>query len=395
VREMNLWLKYVNEVKIVAPGSSEKVSAVESAYAFKQQIPNQLENRRFDGVNDAIQLVAIPSFDITSIKNSIRALLKIPKICYTIYKAMHWANHIHLRCPGNIGLLGALVQIAFPKKPKTIKYAGNWDPNSKQPLSYRFQKWLLGNTLLTKNARVLVYGNWPNQSKNIVPFFTASYNENDFKVVVPRDISVIKKKLLNQVEPLSSQDHSKTDTDAETTKLKFIYVGALTPGKQPLKSVQIVHQLKVRGYSIQMDMYGEGQERAIIERYIVKNNLDDVVFLHGNASKEVVKNAYQQSHFLLFLSKSEGWPKVVAEAMSWGCVPLTTAVSCVPYMLGNETRGKLVQPGNDSVANAVAFYNTHPNIYKEHAEAGMQWARQFTLEYFEAAIKKVMDVDNC
>jgi hypothetical protein len=35
---------------------------------------------------------------------------------------------------------------------------------------------------------------------------------------------------------------------------------------------------------------------------------------------------------VLLPSDSEGWPKI-AEGMFWGCVPIATAVSCVPYML--------------------------------------------------------------
>jgi len=53
---------------------------------------------------------------------------------------MKSANHIHLRCPGNIGLLACLIQILFPNTPKTSKYAGNWDPNAKQPFTYKIQK---------------------------------------------------------------------------------------------------------------------------------------------------------------------------------------------------------------------------------------------------------------
>ncbi|MFK5957859.1 MAG: glycosyltransferase family 1 protein, partial [Lutibacter sp.] len=34
VREMNLWIKYVDEVQIVAPVSREKVSRIESKYDF-------------------------------------------------------------------------------------------------------------------------------------------------------------------------------------------------------------------------------------------------------------------------------------------------------------------------------------------------------------------------
>ena len=101
---------------------------------------------------------------------------------------MRWADHIHLRCPGNVGLLGSLVQVFFPSKPKTAKYAGNWDPKAKQPLSYKIQKWLLSNTLLTKNMTVLVYGEWPNQTKNIKSFFTATYREADKKEIQIRKL---------------------------------------------------------------------------------------------------------------------------------------------------------------------------------------------------------------
>ena len=41
---------------------------------------------------------------------------------------MQDADHIHLRCPGNIGLLGCFSSNFISKKIKTAKYAGNWDP---------------------------------------------------------------------------------------------------------------------------------------------------------------------------------------------------------------------------------------------------------------------------
>ena len=148
---MNLWGKYVDKIFIVAPVSVDEIRSIDSNYE-----------------NSDIKLIAIPNFDITSFKNIIRSILVIPKVCNTIYKVMKEANHIHLRCPGNIGLLGCFLQIIFPSKIKTAKYAGNWDPKSKQPISYRLQKWILGNTSLTKNIKVLVYGSWPNQSKNIL-----------------------------------------------------------------------------------------------------------------------------------------------------------------------------------------------------------------------------------
>jgi glycosyltransferase involved in cell wall biosynthesis len=463
VKEMNLWLKYVDKVRIVAPVAKGKRSEIDSSYQLKRQISNQVGNDEYvvqvsnqiqqdesdrhpqlgdskrhpqldwgshelenDGQipnqvgNDAketIQLAKIPSIDITSLENSFKAILKIPSILLEIYQAMQWADHIHLRCPGNIGLLGCFVQILFPKKPKTVKYAGNWDRTSKQPRSYRLQKWILSNTFLTSNCKVLVYGEWPNQSNNIVPFFTASYSEKEIEAVEIRSVLGFKKQIphqvrndeydgqeSNEVQHVDSERHPQLDwgsQDLDFDKLiphqvqndgilKFIYVGGLTPGKQPLLSVQVIHKLKKNGYNVQLDMYGDGVEKAKITDYILDNSLEGIIILHGNTSKEIVKKAYQQAHFLVFISKSEGWPKVVAEAMFWGCVPITSNVSCVPEMLGNGSRGTIVTANLDEIVNAVENYVNNGSLYAHHAQNGMDWSRQFTIEKFEKEIEKLL-----
>ena len=140
VREMNIWLKYVNQVTIVAPIEKTKLDNIHLAYQHKNLIFKE-----------------VPNFNLTNFSNSSRTLFKLPFIFLTIFLAMKKADHIHLRCPGNMGLIGCLVQILFPNIPKTAKYAGNWDPNAKQPSTYKLQKWILNNTFLTKNMKVLLY----------------------------------------------------------------------------------------------------------------------------------------------------------------------------------------------------------------------------------------------
>jgi glycosyltransferase involved in cell wall biosynthesis len=286
-------------------------------------------------------------------------------------KAMKQADHIHLRCPGNIGLLGCFVQLLFPDKPKTAKYAGNWDPKATQPRSYRLQKWLLSNTFLTKNMKVLVYGEWPNQTKNIVPFFTASYSEKEINN--------------NHCHAEPNPERRRSGVEAN-----FIYVGALTKGKQPLLSVAVVQKLKEKGHLVQLNIYGEGPERLALEQYITANDLSNTVILHGNCEREIIKKAYQTSHFLLFISQSEGWPKAVAEAMFWGCLPITSKVSCIPHMLANGKRGALVNANADEIVAVVEDYLQHPEKYVAQSKKAMEWSRQFTMEKFEEGIGKVM-----
>ncbi|WP_158837986.1 glycosyltransferase [Polaribacter sp. L3A8] len=348
VREMNLWLQSVSETRIVAPISQEEISAIEVTYNTQN-----------------ITVERIPAFNVLSLKTKISSIFKIPFILIQIIKTCLWADHIHLRCPGNVGLLGCFVLILFPSKPKTVKYAGNWDPESKnQPFSYRVQKWIVSNTFLTKNCKVLVYGEWKNQSKNIIPFFTASYSKKEITEISPRNLD---------------------------GKINFIFVGGLTEGKQPMLSVKVIEELSKTKKNIHLDIFGDGAERKYLEGYIKEKNLATYVTLHGNVKKDVVKGAFKKAHFLLFISKSEGWPKVVAEAMFWGVLPITSKVSCVPYMIGDGTRGALVVSNVDSILLVINAYLKKEKKYETQSKEAMKWSQEFTLEKFEFEIGKLLN----
>lgn len=349
IREMNIGLKYVDEVIIVAPLVDNELNPIHEMY-----------------IHSNISFRKVAEFEITSVANVFKTILKLPKIFSSVYKGMSQADHIHLRCPGNMGLVGAVVQIFFPKKTKTAKYAGNWDPKAKQPFTYKLQRWVLSNTFLTKNMQVLVYGDWPNQTKNIKPFFTATYSEAEVRGA--------------KYEVRSAEDKVLT----------FLFVGTLSKGKQPLYAIQLVEGLYRQGKKVQLDVYGEGVLRAEIEHYIFQNNLEAIVTLKGNQAKEIILNAYQTSHFLILPSKSEGWPKVVAEAMFWGCVPIASPVSCVSYMMGNGSRGILLHEKIQEDINQITAVIKDQDLYLKMASEGQSWSQQFTTDKFEAEISKLL-----
>tara|TARA_B100000929_G_scaffold290729_1_gene285615 strand:- start:1199 stop:2311 length:1113 start_codon:yes stop_codon:yes gene_type:complete len=346
VREMNLWFKGIDEVQVVGTFSSKNPGSIDLPYKAKY-----------------LQLIKVPSFDITSLAQAGRALLVLPGIVKEIYIAMSGADHIHLRCPGNIGLLGAIVQIFFPRKKKTAKYAGNWDPKAMQPCSYKLQKWILSNTFLTRNMQVLVYGAWPHQSQNIKPFFTATYTEAD-KAVLPQ---------------------RKYDLP-----LRFLFVGGLVPGKRPLYVLELVNELISKGFPSELHFYGDGPQKGLLLDFITEHHLEKSVFLHGNQSAAIVAEAYKKSHFLILPSKSEGWPKAVAEAMWWGVIPIATAISCVPWMLDHGNRGILIKAKLESDAAQLEAFLKDKTGLKDMAQKASAWSRNYTLDLFEAELKKLL-----
>ena len=346
VREMNIWLKYVDEVEIVAPLVRKTTTVLDSVYKHK-------EVRHYN----------VPEIEFTSVKKAIISIFKLPRILLVIFKACKRADHIHLRCPGNIGLLGCFVQILFPKKPKSAKYAGNWDPKAKQPLSYRIQKWMLRKRFLTMNMTVLVYGDWNEKSKNIVPFYTATYR---------------------------ASEKEEIDTKVLNKKINLLFVGTLSKGKQPLLSVKVVNELRKFGYDVSLDIYGEGEEQNNIKQFILDNNLSEHVALHGNKDKEIVKLAYKKAHFLVFMSKSEGWPKVVAEAMFWKCLPISTKVSCIPEMLGKGERGSIIKPILADITDEISVYINNQSVYDKKIKKAYDWSRIYTLDKFENEIHNIL-----
>jgi glycosyltransferase involved in cell wall biosynthesis len=346
VREMNVWGNYVEEIYIVGPIASTDKTAIDCAYTH----PN-------------IKFTAIANFDILNLKNLFNAFLKIPGICWYIFVAMKNADHIHLRCPGNIGLLGCLVQILFPSTPKTAKYAGNWDPKSKQPWTYRLQKRILSNPFLTRNMQVLVYGEWEGSSRNIKPFFTATYSEYEKMALTPKVLDGI---------------------------IDFVFVGTLVKGKQPLCAIQLIEKLHQKGYTVCLHLYGEGVEREVLEKYVVKHQLESIITLEGNQSKATVQKAYQDSHFVVLPSDSEGWPKVIAEGMFWGCVPIATSVSCVPFMLDYGNRGVLLEMNLEHDSLLVEAVLQNQADFDSKRKKAADWSRSYTLELFHTEIKKLI-----
>lgn len=346
VREMNIWIKNAHKVTIVAPICKSLPSVIDVAY-----------------IHNNIDFKAVKTFNFLGLFASLKALFIIPKIFLILIKAMYHADHIHLRCPGNIGFLGCIAQIFFPAKTKTVKYAGNWDYKAKKPLTYRLQQWIVSSTFLAKNMTVLVYGVWQKSSKNIKSFFTATYSKNEIVTVPNRNTN---------------------------GTIKFIFVGMLVSGKNPFYAIQIIEKLRKNGFDVSLELYGDGNLKEALTAYIIDQKIEKIVFLKGNQKRGFLKKKYQDSHFMILPSESEGWPKAVAEAMFWGCIPISTNVSCVPQMIENDQRGILL------ALNLEADFEALKNImldYKKVSEMrfnAKNWSQNFTLEKFETEIKKLL-----
>lgn len=342
VREMDLWNSHFKNIKVVAPLVEGEPSALFSPYKKE------------------VEFISIPAFNVTSWKNIPLAIWGTIQTFFTLLWEMRSADHIHLRCPGNIGLIAVFAQLFFPHKTKTVKYAGNWDWNSQQPISYRIQQCILRSPFFTKKIQVLVYGEWPDRTQNIKPFFTASYREAEKEVIQKQDFSL---------------------------GIRLCFIGRIDENKNPFLSLEVTEILNREGVSAQITFCGDGPLFSQLKKAIDESEFKHQVSLLGSVDAEKVKKVMKDSHFLVFVSKSEGWPKVVAESMFWGCLPLTSRVSCVPFMVGeNQERGILLSQNPKEVVTEILGLVKNTSQYKKMSESAMNWSRTYTLERFEVEI---------
>lgn len=343
VAELDLWFEKPEAITILAPTQYSKPLLTA---AFKRQ---------------DIKVISVPSLYFGSLTGLLKSIMGVSLTKLKLLFAMAAADHIHIRCPGNTSLLACWLQMLFPWKNKTAKYAGNWSADSKQPFSYKMQKWLLSNTFLTRKMKVMVYGDWPKQTGNIKPFFTATYWEEDKKQIITRDYS---------------------------RQIKMAYLGTLSANKRVDYAIDLTGQLIEKGIDISLDIYGDGIEAESLQNQIGEKNLTDRISLKGNQPANLVAQALQQAHFLILPSKSEGWPKAVAEAMFWGAIPLASPVSCVPWMLDEGKRGLLLDFKTD--ADTLEAMLSRPRRLERMANSAIDWSRVYTMDKFRDEIHKLL-----
>src|SRR5689334_12802114 len=85
------------------------------------------------------------------------------------------------------------------------------------------------------------------------------------------------------------------------------------------------------------------------------------------------------SVFILLPSKSEGWPKVLSEAMACGAVPIASNVGGIPEIMREMGVGRSL-PANQIAPyiEAIEWYYQHPQEWKHDSEQAWRSASLFT-----------------
>lgn len=276
-----------------------------------------------------------------------------------IRKHISKADAVQLRLPTGMGVY-LLPWIAWTVKRTFklwVKYAGNWAHPS-PPLSYRFQRWFLTKNL--QKSKVTINGSWPGQPGHCLTFENPCLTDEE--LTTGREVA------------------EKKDFSAP---LKVLFVGRIENAKGVDKLLLMIKGLSIPGRIDSVVFAGDGDIQAFNQKEW--QGSVPVTFL-GAVSRPRLNELYSESHILILPSASEGFPKVVAEASAFGCVPMVSNVSSLGQYINSSNGHLFTSLDPEKMVNEFEMIVSEPASLKERSQNAVVLAERFTYTYYSRRI---------
>jgi glycosyltransferase involved in cell wall biosynthesis len=349
VREIDVWAGLFSEVAIAAPLICTHPPDDSLFFSKANITPNNIDFPRGSGIRVRLtQLVALP-FAV-----------------WSLCRLMRKYDAVHVRCPGSLGLLGAVLAPLFAKR-MVAKYAGQWSHYPGESVSFRIQRAILGSHWW--RGPVTVYTCRQDDESHVVSFYSTALSQEQ--------MNRARASALNNIHGKCCQ--------------RILFVGRLSADKNVDVLLEALELLPASSAQWQCDIVGHGNQiSALIALAKSKGLGARVRFLGGLPFNEVLA-AYERSDILVLVSNTEGWPKAILEGMAFGLICIGADRGLVPHIL-SEGRGFIVPPrDHKALAELLALIISNPQQYRAVAAAAGEWASSYSLESLQAFMRQLLE----
>jgi glycosyltransferase involved in cell wall biosynthesis len=135
-----------------------------------------------------------------------------------------------------------------------------------------------------------------------------------------------------------------------------------------------------------LDVVGDGAELSNFKQLAVAHKVDSQVAFHGKVDHAKVLRLLQQADLFCYPTASEGFPKVVLEALACGLPVVTTRVSVLPELMGTGSGLLLESVTPEALAQAVVHCLSDAERYRGMSARALETASQYSLERWRDTI---------
>lgn len=309
--------------------------------------------------NTALHVIVMPSVNRKS-WNAVFVLFAYPVFILQILKHLSSATHVHTRAPSHPAWIAILLSRLDKGRKYWHKYAGNW-MSATLPFTYRSQMKALKKAT-EHHIKITVNGRPGKVNANILSFENPCFSE---------------KERVDALEVARKKDFSGN--------IKLLFVGGLDDNKGIIQLLDAIADSELPSLFTDLYIIGDGplldkvKQKAISIKHLVCHVI-------GIVNRTILNQYYRDTHLLILPSSSEGFPKVVAEAAAFGCIPLVTNVSSLSQYISHEKNGFLIETNTASVISQVLKQLPFERL-KEISTNMELITPKFTYEYFRQRVK--------
>lgn len=297
-----------------------------------------------------------------------RRKLNIPfwliKNSFTILKETRNADAIHAPIPGDVGTIGMAFAMLL-RKPLFVRHCGNW--LVQRTLAERFWKWSMERFAGGRNMMLATGGSdEPPSSRNpkVEWIFATSLRKAEIESNSPLELP--QNGAVRLIIVCRQEERKGTDIVIDSLPL-------------------ILEKLP----EVTLDVVGGGSKLDLFRKQAAARNVEDRVTFHGKVVHDQVIELLRNAHLFCYpTSASEGFPKVVLEALAIGLPVITTPVSVLPQLIGNSNGILLTRAEPSELANAILELCSDLDRYRSLSANAIETAKSFSLEGWREFIGK-------
>jgi glycosyltransferase involved in cell wall biosynthesis len=216
-------------------------------------------------------------------------------------------------------------------------------------------------------------------SEGLMKWIEPLYKENGYSAVFKDRIIVIDHCVSFPSEGIITKHYDK---------MHVLFIGRDSNEKRYQYFLEIIHELIKDGLPLEIHIIGPDHA----DYPAVKSH--QINWYGTISNRAVIEQIYRKAHVLVNTSSSEGFPKVIAEAMAFSCVPIATAVGDVPSQISMNQNGYLTSSTN-CISETIAILkqlNSNPEELSRIAENCYLYAiTKFSEERFKHEWKSVIE----
>lgn len=315
--------------------------------------------------NNTINFIPLPNAGGNTVKDKLKLLTNIPAWLKGFRQAGKQADVVYLRFPNNLNIIG-FFYFYFKGSKTFATYTGTWANYGGEPLTYRFQKWLLKHFF---KGPAWLYIHEEKMGKNLFKGISPSYTRQEWEEETDQ--------VTQRIERLNTQGIGKP---------VFVTVGGLNQNKNQqyiLNACKVLHE---EGFDFKLYVVGDGELKAAYQQFVTANSLQHCIEISGKKNYTQLRQIYREADFLIQATLVEGFGKVPIEGFFHGVVPMLNRVALAGEMTGNGKRGFVFDAGD--VYNLVTLIKQAVTMKQQLVEMivnGREYAKTHTLQNWAEA----------